>query len=232
MGRSQAKGDTEGSGGGQAKDRRALALRRDDLPRAAPAGAGYDFAVGRRFASAVVAILTTVACAAPLPPVVPGARLVDGSGAAIDARDLVRRAPLTAFVFFSAHCPCVDAHDARLIALSEAYRRRGVQFVMVDSEVTASPSADAAQARRRGYPFPIVVDAGARLAAALDAHSAAYAVVADAGGHVHYRGGIDSDRIRLHDDAAFYLRDAIDDLLAGRAPRVPEGKALGCALTE
>jgi hypothetical protein len=188
--------------------------------------------VSRSFAVAALATLTTVACMAGPPSVVPGARLVDDSGVAIDARDIVRRAPLTAFVFFSAHCHCVDAHDARLIALFEAYRPRGVQFVMVDSEVTASASADAVEARRRGYPFPIVVDPGARLAQALGARSAAYAVLADVEGRVRYRGGIDSDRIHLHDDAAFYLRDAVDDLLAGRPPRVTEGKALGCALTE
>ena len=35
---------------------------------------------------------------------------------------------------------------------------------------------------------------------------------------------------RLHDDAQSFLRDAVEDLIAGREPRVAEGKALGCAL--
>jgi hypothetical protein len=47
---------------------------------------------------------------------------------------------------------------------------------------------------------------------------------------VHYRGGIDSDRIHLHDDRTPYLEQALDDLLAHREPRVAEGKSLGCAL--
>ena len=173
-------------------------------------------------------------CAGPVraPSDVPNARLVDTSGAIVDARSLVLRAPLTTFVFFSAHCHCLDAHDARLRALAEAYTGRGVQFVMVDSEARAARDSDAEEARRRGYHFSIVIDRGAALADALGAEYATYTVVADAGGHVRYRGGIDSDKIGLHEDATFFLRDALDDLLAGRAPRVPEGKTLGCAIAK
>jgi hypothetical protein len=188
-------------------------------------------------------------CAAPAPSVVPSSPLVavggpsgsagralaidpDAQGPTLDARTLTSRARLTAFVFFSAHCSCMDAHDDRLRALADAYGPRGVQFVMIDSEATATPAADAAEASRRGYPFAIVVDPGAKLAGALGADYATYSVVADYAGRVRYRGGIDSDRIRLHEDAVFYLRDAIDDLLAGREPRVRIGKTLGCALVK
>jgi hypothetical protein len=55
-------------------------------------------------------------------------------------------------------------------------------------------------------------------------------VVLDREGHVLYRGGIDSDKQRLHSDATPFLRNALDDLLAGRAPLRPEGKTLGCVL--
>jgi hypothetical protein len=36
--------------------------------------------------------------------------------------------------------------------------------------------------------------------------------------------------MHLHDDAQQFVRSALDDLLAGRSVRVPEGKTLGCAL--
>jgi hypothetical protein len=103
---------------------------------------------------------------------------------------------------------------------------------MVDSEVGGSPDADAAEAKRRGYPFSILTDRGAKLADALGAEYATYTVVFDSSGRVRYRGGIDSDKQRLHDDATFFLRDALDDLLAGRAVRTSEGKTLGCVLTK
>lgn len=133
-------------------------------------------------------------------------------------------------VFFSPDCHCLAQHDARLLALDAVFRPRGVRFYAIDSEVRASAERDAEEARRRGYTFPILVDRGAKLADALEAQYATYSVVVDREGRVHYRGGIDSDKIDLHDDATPYLRDALDDLLAGREPRLAYAKTLGCAL--
>lgn len=139
-------------------------------------------------------------------------------------------ARLTVLVFFSRHCHCLDAHEPLLRAIAGAYGPRGVTFSMVDSEIGASVERDEAEASVRGYTFPILIDPGARLAGRLGAEYATYSVVVDATGRVRYRGGIDTDKTHPTSDATPYLENAIDDLLAGRAPRVPEGKTLGCAL--
>jgi hypothetical protein len=149
---------------------------------------------------------------------------------AIDAGRLIGAAPFTVLVFFSPDCRYLDAHEARLRALFEADGPRGVQFAFVDSEVRGSPERDAEEGRRHGYPFPIFEDPRGRLADAVGAEFAGYVVVLDPAGRVHYRGGIDSDRTTLHDDADSYLKDALDALLGHGEPRITEGKALGCAL--
>jgi peroxiredoxin len=171
-------------------------------------------------------------CAAPVAPParVPAVALVEGDGAAVDAGALAARTPLTLLIFFSRHCSCFTQHEPRLRALDAAYRPRGVQIVAVDSEVGASPAEDTEEATRRGLPFPILVDPGAKLASALGARYATYSVVVDREGRVVYAGGLDSDKTHLHDDAAMYVREALDDLLAGRPPRTASAKALGCAL--
>jgi peroxiredoxin len=140
------------------------------------------------------------------------------------------RAAFTVLVFFSADCDCQRAHDARLRELYLRYRGRGVDLLAVDSEVAASLSRDEALARQRAYPFALLIDHGGKLAHALEADYATYSVVIDAAGQVRYRGGLDSDYRDLHEDASFYLRDALDDLLAGRPVRAPEAKTLGCGL--
>jgi hypothetical protein len=137
---------------------------------------------------------------------------------------------LTVLVFFAPTCHCLSAHDERLVQLYRAYHPRGVDVFLVDSEAGATPERDAAEAQRRGYPFPIVLDRGAKLANALGAQFASYSVVVDAEGRVRYHGGIDSDQRHLHEDAQRYLQNAIDDLLAGASPRVEKGEALGCTL--
>lgn len=176
--------------------------------------------------------LTSAACAParPAASVLPSAELVTTSGGPLELEKVVAASPLTVLVFFSRDCHCLKLHDGRLRELDAAYKARGVQFVMVDSEVAATPEGDAREAAARGYAFPILIDKGARLATALDAQYATYTVVVDPGGHVLFRGGIDSDRSHLHADATPYLRDALDDLLAGHAPRVAEAKTLGCSL--
>ncbi len=184
----------------------------------------------RRPTLALSLVVGLAACAAsPVTPRLPDAPLLEGD-ATVDARALAARAPLTVLVFFSPSCHCLDQHGDRFRDLAEAYRPRGVQVVMVDSNVRATREGDLEEARRRGYPFPIVLDRGARLANALGAESATYSVIVDGSGRVRYRGGFDSDKTHLRDDATPYVRDALDDLLAGREPRVPEAKALGCAL--
>ena len=163
---------------------------------------------------------------------IPSAPLRSGSGPAVDAQQLATRARLTVWVFFSRDCHCLTQHDARLRELYEAYHPRGVEIVMVDPEVKSSPAIDAAEAARRGYPFPIYFDRGGRLARALDAQYATYTVIVDERGQVQYRGGFDSDKTHLRADATPYVRNALDDLLAGRPPRLAETKTLGCALQE
>jgi hypothetical protein len=181
---------------------------------------------------ALVAALHLGACVA-VPPRVPDLStsvLLDEHRQAIDVQRLIARASFTVLVFFSPDCRYLDAHEGRLRALFDADQPRGIQFVMIDSEVRGSPERDAEAARGHGYPFPILTDDHGRLAQALGAEFAGYVVVLDPGGQVHYRGGVDSDRTHLHDDADLYLKDALDALLDHRAPPVAEGKTLGCAL--
>jgi predicted small lipoprotein YifL len=199
------------------------------LARTSPASRAF-----RTVCFAGVALVTVAAqagCAGTKGPLaVPSAPLVAADDTRVDARELVARSPFTVLVFFSRDCHCLDEHGPRLRELFDAYHPRGVQFLMVDSEVDATVASDLREAVRRGYPFPILIDHGARLANALDAKYATYSVVVNPAGQVLYRGGIDSDRVHLHPTTTPYLRNALDDLLAGHSPRIAEAKTLGCSL--
>jgi thiol-disulfide isomerase/thioredoxin len=136
----------------------------------------------------------------------------------------------TILEFFSADCPVQRSHDRRLVQLHEQYRSRGVGIVAIDSESVASPVRDAAEARNRGFPFPILIDKGARIADILHAEYSTFSVIVDRDGRTRYAGGIDSDHSKLNSDSVPYLRNAIDDLLAGNEPRQARTKSLGCTL--
>jgi hypothetical protein len=181
-----------------------------------------------------LAILAAVAlaagCSRAAVPHVPSITLESTGGGREVFPARLTRAPWTVLVFFSADCPCFSLHERRLSSLIRAYEPRGVQFLLVDSEIDASVARDAAIARERDLLVPVVIDSGAALADALVAEYATYSVVLDRGGAVRYRGGIDSDKTHLRADATPYLRQALDDLLTGNEPRQLESKALGCPL--
>jgi hypothetical protein len=192
----------------------------------------------RRVLVAFVALAFSVAAAACASPPsraeaqsarLPRTTLIDTAGARTTLPDDLARSKLTVVVFYADHCPCFRSHEERLRDLGRDYGPRGVRVLVVDSEVSASVERDALAATERGLPA-IALDPGAKLADALEAEYATYTVVFDATGRVRYRGGIDSDKNRLNADAQPFVRDALDDLLAGREPRRSEGKALGCAL--
>jgi peroxiredoxin len=143
---------------------------------------------------------------------------------------LVAHSRFTVLVFVSADCLCVQAHAARLNELATHYTQRGVQFLAVDSEAGTTVSVAAAEASKYRLQFPLVIDKRAQLANSLGALYATSAVILDRVGNIHYRGGLDSDVVNLHDNAKRYVLDALEDLLAGREPRLPQAKTLGCVL--
>ena len=123
----------------------------------------------------------------------------------------------------------MSAHEPRLKGIFEDYRSQGVQLYLVNSELGADPGRDAQEAVRRGYPFVLLTDPEARLARSVGAEFATHTIVVDAQGLVRYSGGIDSDMARLKPNATPHLRNALDELLAGRSPET-SGRALGCTL--
>lgn len=176
--------------------------------------------------SLALAIVSACASASPVHEV----RLTDPARAGeVTLVDLARDARLTVLVFFSSHCPCQRAHDARLVALAERWAPRGVALIAVASE-EGFTAADAERERAaRGYPFPLVVDPEARLARSVGATFATHVTIVDHEGRVRFGGAIDSDVVKLHDDATPYLEDAMSALTSGRA--VGEtGRPRGCVL--
>jgi hypothetical protein len=171
--------------------------------------------------------IACLSCAAPARAGKMGEATLTGSDGIVHH---VPDAPLTVLVFFSPNCAYQTAHDERLRLLHDQYRPRGVAFFSVDSETSGSLARDEQEARARRYPFPILRDEGARLARAVGAQYATYSVILDRDGRVLYSGAIDGDRVTLRDATPWYLRDALEDLLAGRALRVTHSEAPGCAL--
>ncbi len=142
--------------------------------------------------------------------------------------------PLLVIIFSCNGCPTVKASEERWIALQAAYGPKGVRVVAVNSNNSYLSPADSyaemvTRARERGFNFPYLKDDDGGVGRAYGAISTPHAFLFDAARRLRYRGRIDDSR----DPARVVVRDlrnAIDDLLEGRAVQVPETKPFGCAI--
>jgi peroxiredoxin len=144
-------------------------------------------------------------------------------------------AAATVLVFTCNHCPYALAWHDRLLDVGRDYASRGVRMLLVnsnDAERYPRDSYDAMRARVRddgGWPVPYLRDEDQQVAHAYAARVTPDVFVIAADGAIVYRGAPDAD----HGDpglAAGWLRDALDDVLAGRALARAETRPVGCTI--
>ena len=94
---------------------------------------------------------------------------------------------------------------------------------------TSAAQSPVRRATADAYTFPYVVDDGQRVAAAYGATCTFHVFVLDRERRLRYTGRFDDsripERVSSHD-----LRDALEDLLAGREVSVETTRPFGCSL--
>jgi peroxiredoxin len=133
--------------------------------------------------------------------------------------------------FIGCECPLVKLNTVRLQELSQQWKDQGVVVLGIDSNTHDSLTEIAAFARRHELTFPILKDAGNRLADAVLAQRTPEVVVLDADRKIQYRGRIDDQYgvgyIR-HEAKNEFLVDAVEALLAGRPIDPTFVEPVGC----
>ena len=136
-------------------------------------------------------------------------------------------------IFGKTDCPLVQRYAPKLKSLDETYRGRGVQFLALNVGAGDSVTDAAWQAIENDWSFPVGKDFDGAAARLLGATRTPQAIVLDAQQRLVYRGRID-DQLRLggarpaatRED----LKEAIEDVLAGREVRVKETPVDGCPI--
>jgi peroxiredoxin/mono/diheme cytochrome c family protein len=136
-------------------------------------------------------------------------------------------------VFLSFECPVSTSYSQTLATLADQYKGKGVAFLGITTEDEDAAQL-ARQARAYKIPFPVLRDARLAAADAFKADMTPQAFVLDHNFVLRYRGRIDNayrarlkknQRIDSHD-----LKDALDELLAGKKVRHPVTQAVGCSI--
>jgi len=130
--------------------------------------------------------------------------------------------------FWCAKCPASRRADPVLSKITADYATKGVEFVAVDSNKLVKGKALADYIAKAKLPFTIVEDDNFTIADKFGALVTPHVFVVDRQGVVRFAGGMTSRRTKPGDpNHKTYLRDALDALLAGRAPAVTKARAFG-----
>lgn len=140
---------------------------------------------------------------------------------------------VTVAVFLSTKCPCSQGHERALKELARTYGSPGTsglsfQFVGIHSNADESAEEARSYFKNVGFPFEVLQDEGAKIADAFDALKTPHVFVMK-GRELVYSGGMDNSHLADH-ASEFYLKNALDAIVAGRAPEKSSTRTLGCVI--
>ena len=143
-------------------------------------------------------------------------------------------APVLVVIFSCNHCPYVKDYETRMVSIQRDYAPKQVQLVAINSnDEKAYPEDSFAEmvrrAKDRGFNFPYLRDETQKVVEAYGGVCTPHVFGFDSSRLLRYRGRIDDSRdqskVTTND-----LRNAIDDMLAGRDVRTPDTRPFGCSI--
>ena len=135
----------------------------------------------------------------------------------------------TVVIFIAVQCPVSNAYNERMEKLAEDYKAKGIAVVGINANVSEDAAAVKAHAAEHHLTFPILKDAGDKVADKLGASVTPEAYFIDANNKLLYHGRIDNSRNAAQIESND-LRNALDAALASKPIEKTEAKAFGCSI--
>ena len=138
-------------------------------------------------------------------------------------------------IFSCNHCPYVQAYEGRIIAIQNDYADKGVAVMAINSNDDSKYGEDSFEnmirrSNEKGFNFPYLRDEDQDVAKKFDASHTPEIFVFNKDRELCYHGKIDDNWKEPEKVKSKYLRDALDELLAGKEISVPETFSIGCTI--
>jgi len=130
--------------------------------------------------------------------------------------------------FWSAECPYSLNVDEQLLTHLHHWDDR-VLYAAIASNANESIDLKRTVAIERHLPL-VLLDSKHVLADQFNALTTPHFFVFDGEGILRYQGGFDDTNFRQHTATRMFLLEAVNDLLAGKNPEVPEALSFGCTI--
>lgn len=155
-------------------------------------------------------------------------KLPDADGAEHSLKSLAGKNGAV-IIFIATRCPVSNAYNDRMEKLAQDYKAKGVNVIGINSNNIEPASEVKAHASEKHLTFAVLKDDGNKIADRLGATRTPEAYVIDANGKLVYHGRIDNSQ-NTANITANDLRDAIDEMIAGKPVTKTGGAAFGCSI--
>jgi len=195
-----------------------------------------QYGVSLVIASLVIIALAAVAGSSstdlPAPPTI-GAiindfKLPDADGAEHSLKALMGKKG-TVVIFIATKCPVSNAYNDRMEKLAEDYKARGISVIGINANSTEPAAEVKSHAAEKGLKFTILKDDGNKIADRLGATRTPEAYLLDTNFKLLYHGRIDNSQ-KIEGVTSNDVREALDEMLAGKAISKTGGAAFGCSI--
>lgn len=165
---------------------------------------------------------------------VPDFSLPGVDGKTYTLHELAQAHKAVAVVISCNHCPYVVAYEDRMVALQRDFTGRGATLVAVNANDAKRYGEDSfdemkKRAKQKKFNFPYLRDETQETARAYGAVCTPEVFLADSGMVLRYHGNIDDDKTGKN-IPRHHLREAFEEVLAGRKVQVPETRPFGCSV--
>lgn len=138
-------------------------------------------------------------------------------------------------IFSCNHCPYVQAYEDRIISLQNKYFTKLVQVIAINSNDESQYEDDSFEAmieraRIKEFNFPYLRDEDQTVAKVFGATHTPEVFLFDKERILVYHGKIDDNWLEENKVKKQYLKDAIEESLAGKEISIPETYSLGCTI--
>ena len=138
-------------------------------------------------------------------------------------------------VFTSNTCPFVVAWEDRYKMMEGICEENNVDMLYINSNHNKRDGDDSFEemqnhAKFNGYQYPYLLDEKSKLANAFGAKTTPHIFLFDSNKKLVYVGAIDDNYKSVDNVSTFYLKDAIESLVAGNEIQPSQTKAVGCSI--
>jgi len=142
--------------------------------------------------------------------------------------------PVLVVIFSCNHCPYVKDYETRMVSIQRDYAAKGVQLVAINSNDDKAYPEDSLpqmvkRAKERGFNFPYLRDESQKVVEAYGGVCTPHVFAFDSKRLLRYRGRIDDSRDQSKVTSPD-LRNALDEIAAGKSVSVPDTKPFGCSI--